>query len=174
MGCPPNRQERRIKQRRWRRTSVKFPLTDDRGCIVVFDRSRIADRRLESLAPADADAISAAGKSSAESARTEDFAELLKHPLIFDNARDFCIFGELIATANNIYNSQSPGRWKQLELYLTPKGHYVCLEVWRTTLDGELDQYWLATCNNMEAAQEFFGNNWLACELFYDASSKLR
>jgi len=174
MSCPPSRQERRIKQRRSRRTSIKFPLTDNRGCIVMFDRSRIADRRIKSLTPGEAYAVSVPGRPPAEDARTEDFHSQLTPTPVFDGARDFCIYGELIATANNIYNGQSPGRWKQLELYLTPKGLYVCLEIWRTTLDDERDQYWLATCNNLKAAQEFFGNNWLACELFYDASLKHR
>jgi hypothetical protein len=32
----------------------------------------------------------------------------------------------------------------------------------------------LVTCNNLKSAQEFFGNNWLACELFYDASLEPR
>ncbi|MGD8873843.1 MAG: hypothetical protein PVH38_01740 [Gammaproteobacteria bacterium] len=140
----------------------------------MFDRSRVADRRLESATPGEAGAIPASGKPAAESAHTDDCRNRQTRPLKFDGARDFYISGELIATANNIYNSQSPGRWKQLELYLTPRGHYVCLEIWRTTLDGEHDQFWLVTCNNLKSAQEFFGNNWLACELFYDASLEPR
>lgn len=174
MRSPQGRQERRIKQRRRNRTGVRFPLTDDRGCIVMFDRSHIADRRLKSLTPGEAPATAVSGRTPAEDARTKDFQGQLAPAPALGGARDFCIYGELIASANNNYNSQSPGRWKQLELYLTPKGHYVCLEIWRTTLDGERDQYWLATCNNLKTAQDFFGNNWLACELFYDASLKLR
>ena len=42
-------QEQRIRQRRNYTVIRSFPLTDDRGCIVPFDRSRIPDRRLNNL-----------------------------------------------------------------------------------------------------------------------------
>ncbi|HYQ71005.1 MAG TPA: hypothetical protein VET88_03645, partial [Gammaproteobacteria bacterium] len=42
-------QDQRTRQRRNYAATRTFPLTDDRGCIVPFDRSRIADRRLNSL-----------------------------------------------------------------------------------------------------------------------------
>jgi len=42
-------QEKRNAQRRNYAVNRAFPLTDDRGCIVPFDRSRLADRRLNSL-----------------------------------------------------------------------------------------------------------------------------
>jgi hypothetical protein len=42
-------QEQRTGQRRNYAVIRKFPLTDDRGCIVPFDRSRIPDRRLNNL-----------------------------------------------------------------------------------------------------------------------------
>lgn len=41
--------EQRTRQRRNYATISTFPLTDDRGCIVPFDRSRIPDRRLNNL-----------------------------------------------------------------------------------------------------------------------------
>jgi hypothetical protein len=41
--------EQRTRQRRNHATIRTFPLTDDRGCIVPFDRSRIPDRRLNNL-----------------------------------------------------------------------------------------------------------------------------
>jgi hypothetical protein len=42
-------QEQRTGQRRDYAIIRTFPLTDDRGCIVPFDRSRIPDRRLNNL-----------------------------------------------------------------------------------------------------------------------------
>jgi hypothetical protein len=51
MLCTPNAQERRGSQRRKSRNHIKFPITDSVGCIVPFDRSRIADRRFNSSAP---------------------------------------------------------------------------------------------------------------------------
>ena len=41
--------ERRAKQRRNYRPVHKFPMVDNSGCIVSFDRSRISDRRLNNL-----------------------------------------------------------------------------------------------------------------------------
>ena len=41
--------EKRVKQQRHYGSAIKFPMTDSRGCIVLIDRSRIADRRLNSL-----------------------------------------------------------------------------------------------------------------------------
>ena len=119
-------------------------MTDARGCIVPFDRSHIPDRRLESTLPQ-----------------------------IIDSERNFYIDGELIASVSNIYDSQSPGRWKQLELYQTPSGEYVCLEIWRTILEGKHDQFWLATCSDLKTAREFFGNNRLASDLFDEVSTHL-
>jgi hypothetical protein len=42
-------QEQRTGQRRDYAIIRTFPLTDNRGCIVPFDRSRIPDRRLNNL-----------------------------------------------------------------------------------------------------------------------------
>ncbi|MDH3830397.1 MAG: hypothetical protein OEV12_02495 [Gammaproteobacteria bacterium] len=42
--------EKRIRQRRTYVAASKFPFTDSSGCVVPFDRSRIADRRLNDLA----------------------------------------------------------------------------------------------------------------------------
>lgn len=41
--------EQRTGQRRNYAVIRIYPLTDDRGCIVPFDRSRIPDRRLNNL-----------------------------------------------------------------------------------------------------------------------------
>ncbi|MDB4409777.1 hypothetical protein N9235_03105 [Gammaproteobacteria bacterium] len=41
--------EKRIRQRRRYGPAHSFPFTDNSGCIVLLDRSRIADRRLNNL-----------------------------------------------------------------------------------------------------------------------------
>jgi hypothetical protein len=41
--------EKRVRQRRNYGPANKFPMTDTAGCVVPFDRSRIADRRLNNL-----------------------------------------------------------------------------------------------------------------------------
>jgi hypothetical protein len=168
-----NKQERRIRQRRRFRTGFTFPLKDGRGCIVPFDRSRSGDRRL-------ADALSESDAAGRESDRVSsghrsagDHSGMPKLPSLFDSARDFCIAGELIAHVNNLYNSQSPGSWKELELYQTPHGTYVCLEIWRTVVVGRYEQYWLTSCDDLQGVREFFGTSSLAGELFDEVSSVL-
>jgi hypothetical protein len=49
MWVSENMKEKRIRQRRNYGPANKFPLTDTAGCVVPFDRSRIADRRLNNL-----------------------------------------------------------------------------------------------------------------------------
>jgi hypothetical protein len=166
-------QERRISQRRRNRGDIKFPITDGGGCIVPFDRSRISERRLQNLMPGDRVAKSVLNNpwpSDRQLARSVDPDTI---PLALDGERDFCISGELIASVNNIYQSPSPGRWKELELYQTPSGQYVCLEIWHTTWEGERDQYWLVTCDDLKAAKDYLGNNCLATELFAEVSLEL-
>lgn len=173
MDCRRNPQERRIKQRRRLRTDIKFPLIDNRGCIVPFDRSRMADRRLITTATGAYLAGAVHGAPVPGYLRSTTPIDIYSFPALIDNERNFCITGEMIACVNNIYNSQSPGRWKELELYQTPTGQYVCLEIWRTSWTGKYDQYWLATCDDLKTAREFFGNNALASELFDAAAINL-
>jgi hypothetical protein len=49
MREPENMKEKRVRQRREYGPVNRFPMTDKTGCIVPFDRSRIADRRLKNL-----------------------------------------------------------------------------------------------------------------------------
>ena len=41
--------EKRNRQRRGYGAANKFPFTDNNGCVVLLDRSRVADRRLNDL-----------------------------------------------------------------------------------------------------------------------------
>ena len=42
-------EEKRVIQRRRYGAANAFPFTDTSGCVVIFDRSRLADRRLNNL-----------------------------------------------------------------------------------------------------------------------------
>jgi len=136
-------------------------MTDDNGCIVPFERSRIADRRGQgSLSGADAATGEPAGYRRRRAGNV-------------GHARDFSIAGELIARVSNLDAVQTGGRWKELELYQTPAGRYVCLEIWRTVWEGQYDQYWLASCDDLKAARAFFGASRLVVELFEQATTRL-
>jgi hypothetical protein len=167
-------QERRIRQRRVCRTDIMFPLRDRSDCIVPFDRSRIPDRRQQNPVQGETDARSSLDVLSSGYRNSEDATGSATLPFAHDSVRNFSISGELIAIVNNLYSSRSPGRWKELELYRTQNRQYVCLEVWRTTWEGERDQYWLVTCDDLKAVRKFFGNSRLACDLFYEASQEIR
>jgi len=167
-------QERRIRQRRRGRAGIKFPMTDGGGCIVPFDRSRISERRVQNVMPGGRIANYALNNPWPNDRQLAKPIDIDTIPLAPDSERDFCISGELIASVNNVYNSPSPGRWKELELYQTPNGQYVCLEIWHTRWEGERNQYWLVTCDDLKAAHQFLGNNCLASELFDEARASLR
>lgn len=139
------------------------------GCIVPFDRSRIADRRFNSQELLLHAANTEPCISMQAASDHENIISIDTLPMALDSACCFTIFGELIAGVSNIYDSQSPGKWKELQIYRAPKGKYVCLEIWRTTETGKSDQYWLTTCDDLISARNFFGKNSLANELFNDA-----
>ena len=166
MTCTPKAQERRSKQRRKNRKNISFPITDSHGCIVPFDRSRIADRRFNSHALLVQVANTEPYASMQTASDQNNTLSMNPLPMTLDSSCFFTIFGELIASVSNIYDSQSPGRWKELQIYRVPEGRYVCLEIWRTTETGKSDQYWLITCDDLISAREFFGKNSLANELF--------
>ena len=172
MGYPLNTQERRITQRRKNRTGIKFPLTDSRGCIVLFDRSYIADRRIKRIPDWGVAKKGESGIPPTGSIRTEEMTGQTSSPLVSGGERDFSIAGELIAKVDNLYTSQSAGKWKVLELYRTPKGRYICVEIWCTAMAGKNEQYWLTTCDDLKSAYEFFGRTRLANELFENVLCK--
>ena len=172
MGFLQNNRERRCRERRRRcRTGTQFPLTDGRGCIVPFERSRIADRRCSGAAPPGGDALRETDHPVTGCRHAVSAGGRYPAPRGPAAGRDFHIAGKLIARVDNFNSSPPGGRWKELELYQTKGGQYVCLEIWRTSHDGQYDQYWLATCDDLRTARDFFGNNRLVSELFERAST---
>lgn len=93
-----------------------------------------------------------------------------------DNERDIIFTGEIIATASSSPEqsrsdySGSTGRWTVLRLYRTKGGKYVCQEIGRTQWQGEHDRYRGAVCEDADCVCEFFGQGWLAKELYRDTA----
>jgi hypothetical protein len=93
-----------------------------------------------------------------------------------DGERDIIFTGEVIATAKSSPNtaagnySRSTGRWSELTLYRTQGGKYVCQEIGRTQWQGEHDRYRGAVCEDADCVCEFFGQGWLAKELYADTA----
>jgi hypothetical protein len=89
-----------------------------------------------------------------------------------DNERDLVFTGEIIASASSSPEtsrsdfSGSTGRWTELTLYKTQGGKYVCESIGRTQWQGEHDRHKGAVCETPECVCEFFGESWLAKELY--------
>jgi len=90
-----------------------------------------------------------------------------------DNQPDLSFNGELIVhTSSNEKN----GRWTYLELYKTNGGKYVCYQVNKTCWQGERDfrkalviSEGLTEKTRNEQIISFFGQGWLAKDLYFEA-----
>lgn len=89
-----------------------------------------------------------------------------------DNDRDLRFEGEIIATANSQPNnaagnySGTTGRWSELRLYKTRGGKFICEQIGHTQWQGERTRYSGAVCDTPDEVIDFFGNGWLAKQLY--------
>lgn len=93
--------------------------------------------------------------------------------VIRDNDRNLKFKGECIASASSSANqamgssySGSVGRWTELRLYKTASGKYICSSIGRTQWQGEHDRHSGAICETQSKVVDFFGNGWLAKDLY--------
>lgn len=98
------------------------------------------------------------------------------YTLKVDNAPRIRFSGELIASASSSDNramgssySGVTGRWTELELYKTKGGKFVCHTIERTRWQGERDRCSGKVCDTIDDVIEFFGQDWLAQELYDEA-----
>lgn len=96
--------------------------------------------------------------------------------LTIDNAPDIRFTGELIGSAKSSSNnatgssySGQTGRWTELSLYKTVGGKLICHQIGRTQWASEKDRFSGKVCSTVAEVIEFFGNRWLAKELYEDA-----
>lgn len=59
--------------------------------------------------------------------------------------------------------------WMELILYHANTGEYVCQRICRTVQESERDAYEGKVCSDHSEVIGFFGDNWLARELFEEA-----
>jgi len=57
-----------------------------------------------------------------------------------------------------------------LALYRTQGGKYICSQIGRTQWQREHDRHSGAVCETAECVCEFFGNGWLAKELYAETT----
>lgn len=78
---------------------------------------------------------------------------------------------ELIASAASSSNNHddNTGRWTVLKLYRTYSGKFLCYELTKTLWQSDLSRLKAETAKNHEQVIAFFGNGWLAKELYAEA-----
>lgn len=82
------------------------------------------------------------------------------------------VLGHAASSDNNAMGSSysgTTGRWSELTLYKTIGGKFVCHQVGHTRWDGERTRYTGKVCETVAEVVEFFGQRWLAKELYADA-----
>jgi hypothetical protein len=99
-----------------------------------------------------------------------------KFTLKIDHEPNIRFTGELLASAEssddramiNSYSGQF-GRWKELFLYKTAGGKFVCHQINRTRWENEDDVFTGKVCETSEGVKQFFGHCWLAKALYREA-----
>lgn len=108
---------------------------------------------------------------------TELNGEFKEYTINRDNGPDLKFVGEIIgeskSSSNNASGSSysgSTGRWKELTLFKTKSGKFICQLVERTQWQGERDRFKAAVCETEKEVIDFFGYSWLAKELYDNAN----
>ena len=92
-----------------------------------------------------------------------------------DNDKDLKFTGENVASASSSENSAmsnysgSTGRWTELNLYKTKGGKFVCEQIGYTCWQGEHTRRKAVVCETEEEIIDFFGQGWLAKDLYESA-----
>ena len=106
----------------------------------------------------------------------DEDSDMVTFTLEISNAPNVRFTGELVAStassdnqAMGFYSGQ-PGCWTELALYKTKGGKFVCHQAERTSWQGERDRFSGKVCEALEEVKEFFGQGWLARDLYSEAS----
>ena len=96
--------------------------------------------------------------------------------LAIDDQPEIQFVGELIASEKSSDKrelgwrySGEHGRWKEMEIYRTQAGNLVCHQIYKTRWQGEEDVAIAKVCKTDAEVVEFFGNCWVAKELYKEA-----
>lgn len=106
----------------------------------------------------------------------EVVTDMEEYEVIRDNDRNIKFNGELLASAGSSWNnahgssySGSVGRRTSLKLYKTSGGKFVCSRIEHTQWQGERNEFYGAVCKTIDEVIDFFGNCWIAKELYEEA-----
>jgi hypothetical protein len=92
--------------------------------------------------------------------------KMKKINLFIDNQSNLRFTGTLINSVDSKDDTKHSGRWTELDLYKTKSGKYVCHQIGKTIWEGEHDRYEGKVCENEKEIIDFFGQGWLAKELY--------
>lgn len=98
-----------------------------------------------------------------------------KYTVTADKKPNFKFTGELIAKCNTspesgAFNfSGDNGRWQVLALYKTNSNKFVCNRINGSMWQGEKEFSDAVVCENFDDVKKFFGQTWLAKELYDEA-----
>lgn len=87
--------------------------------------------------------------------------------LPMDGEPDIRFTGQCIAKESS---SRERDRWTELALYKTVGGNFVCHQIGHSLWEGERTRYSGKVCSNTAQVIEFFGQGWLAKELYDSAN----
>ena len=113
---------------------------------------------------------------TAECEENDKGEEMKEFEIVRDKEQNIKFRGELIASCSSSDNnaagsnySGSTGRWTELRLYKTAGGKYICSSIGRTRWQGERDRFSGCVCETIDDVIAFFGNGWLAKDLYEEA-----
>lgn len=86
-----------------------------------------------------------------------------------DNAPDLQFDGKILGVVSSRTPSAKIDRWTELYLYRTRAKKYVCIELGLSTVLNERPRCKTAVCTTHNGVIEFFGQGWLAKQLYRKA-----
>ena len=151
-----------------------------RGYSVIDDRgNRLNARELGEIVMEYIDMesldLSVLGEDEIEEIDLEEDVEMETLIVERDDDRSIKFKGHVIASASSSGNrgmhdfSGETGRWKELTLYKTAGGKFICEQIDATMWSGDRNFTRGAVCDDEDEVIDFFGGDWLAKQLYAHA-----
>ncbi|MER2538702.1 MAG: hypothetical protein ABTQ26_05625 [Azonexus sp.] len=150
----------------------RYRVIDDRG-------NRLSARELGEIIMEYIDMesldLSVLGEDEIEEIDLEENVEMETIVVERVDDRNIKFKGEVVASASSSGNrvmhdfSGETGRWKELTLYKTAGGKFVCEQIDRTIWRGDSDFSRGAVCDDVDDVISYFGDDWLANRLYENA-----
>ena len=147
--------------------------------VISRHEKRLSTRELGEIIIEDIDMelldLSVLGKDEIEEIDLEEDVEMETIVVERDDGRSIKVKGKIIASASSSGNcgmhvfSGENGRWKELSLFKTVEGKFICEQIDTTMWSGERNFTRGAICDDTDEVIDFFGGDWLAKQLYAHA-----